>query len=229
MDKEENLQYKNITQDIVVICPNCGKKKKIKFPYNIIIQSNRLCAVSIPKNLICEHSFQLFVDKNFKIRGYQKIDIDLSNLEIFNSNPGNLENEKKKISINDDNKISIINELREILRTCVDNENILGSAIFTLDGKTIYSSLPMKTLYHTIREFEIRNKKKLITVKKLILILENDQKIFSNFIAYSNCFFIITLIFSKKVRLGLGDLYLKDIKKKIENLYNGRIQKQLVS
>ncbi|MHA1376218.1 MAG: hypothetical protein ACTSR7_18220 [Promethearchaeota archaeon] len=72
----------NLTK-IHVICPHCKKSKFIKIPTNIIIESKNVTTISIPLNHICEHSFQIFVDKNFAIRGYQRVDFDISNFEIY--------------------------------------------------------------------------------------------------------------------------------------------------
>ncbi|MCJ7651702.1 MAG: hypothetical protein MUP85_24110, partial [Candidatus Lokiarchaeota archaeon] len=44
----------------------------------IINEARQLTTVSIPKGLVCEHHFQAFVDKNFVIRGYQKVDFEIA-------------------------------------------------------------------------------------------------------------------------------------------------------
>jgi len=41
-----------------------------------------LTTVSIPFGLICNHSFNAFIDKKFKVRGYQKVDFEISKIEI---------------------------------------------------------------------------------------------------------------------------------------------------
>ncbi len=73
-----------------VICPLCKSKKEITVPVTIINQTG-LTTVSIPKDLVCSHHFQVFIDKQFKVRGYQKVDLDLalnknkeSNIDNFN-------------------------------------------------------------------------------------------------------------------------------------------------
>ncbi len=43
-----------------------------------------MTTVSIPKYKICKHHFQAFVDKNFKVRGYQKVDFVFSTEKIDN-------------------------------------------------------------------------------------------------------------------------------------------------
>jgi len=59
------------------ICPICKAEKKLKISKSILSKSRTLTTVSIQKNEICEHHFQAFIDKNFKIRGYQKVDFEI--------------------------------------------------------------------------------------------------------------------------------------------------------
>ena len=35
----------------------------------------------MPKGLVCDHHFQAFIDKNFAVRGYQKVDFEFENKE----------------------------------------------------------------------------------------------------------------------------------------------------
>jgi hypothetical protein len=64
-------------KEILIVCPICQNKKKIDIPLEIISSSKGLSSISIPKNLVCNHFFQAYVDKNFMVRGYQKIDFEL--------------------------------------------------------------------------------------------------------------------------------------------------------
>lgn len=61
---------------IMIKCPVCKLKKKLKFPKSVINYTKQLTTISIPKSLVCEHHFQAFVDKNFMVRGYQKVDFE---------------------------------------------------------------------------------------------------------------------------------------------------------
>ena len=69
-----------MNEDVVITleCPICRTKKGVKFPRSIINQAKQLTTVSVTKGLLCGHHFQIFIDKNFKIRGYQKVDFELS-------------------------------------------------------------------------------------------------------------------------------------------------------
>ncbi|MFX1459615.1 MAG: hypothetical protein ACFFBT_09105 [Promethearchaeota archaeon] len=62
---------------IIIKCPICKKCKDISIPEFTDSQKSHLVTISIPKGMICEHHFQVFVDKNNNIRGYQKVDIEL--------------------------------------------------------------------------------------------------------------------------------------------------------
>lgn len=68
---------------IFIQCPKCQVKRVIKVPRNVFTQNQHLTTVSIPLGLVCNHSFNAFIDKNFKVRGYQKVDYELSEMEIF--------------------------------------------------------------------------------------------------------------------------------------------------
>ena len=58
------------------VCPVCKSEKELKISTSIISDAKQLTTISIQKNEICEHHFQAFIDKNFKVRGYQKVDLN---------------------------------------------------------------------------------------------------------------------------------------------------------
>lgn len=205
MNTTENEIYKKIQ----IICPKCSKKDFLKVPEKIIDQSKQLTTVSLPAGLICQHSFQAFVDKNLKVRGYQTVDFEFSKLEY-------LEEDVSSIS-----SLPFFNDILKLLRNSVDDKDILGSALFTVEGKVLYTSLPQNMLFNTIREFEIRDKQKLTRIKKMYLELENNQKVCSQYIELKDIKdtkFILVLFFSDKVKLGMGNLILKDLAREIELL-----------
>ena len=202
---------------IKIECPKCKSKNSLKIPKKVINLSKQLTTVSIPSELVCEHSFQAFVDKNFRVRGYQNVDFEISNMEYLEYFD---EKEEKSYDIETDHDslLPFLQNIIVLLRSCVNDEEILGSAIFTIQGKVLYSSLEIDTLSNIINEFEVRNEKKLILVKKLFLVLENDQKICSEFTQIHGENLIIVLVFAESVKLGMGNFYLKDLLKKIENI-----------
>jgi hypothetical protein len=71
-----------INRYVEVICPVCKSKKVIQVPKSVVNQASQLTTISVPQDKVCQHHFQLFLDKNFSIRGYQKVDFQLDPGEI---------------------------------------------------------------------------------------------------------------------------------------------------
>ncbi|MFW9988633.1 MAG: hypothetical protein ACFFC3_08255 [Candidatus Odinarchaeota archaeon] len=213
MGAQEDIKQKNeiYLQEIMIRCPQCSINKNLKIPKKVIDQSKQLTTISIPSKLCCEHSFQAFVDKNFKVRGYQTVDFEFSNMEFYESSDNTYDTE-------DFTSTPIFQNIIKLLRECVDDKEIIGSGIFTIEGKVLYSSLPQTTLFNTIREFEVRNKKNLISVKKMYLELENNEKFISNIIAFNGKKFNLVLMFAFQVKFGMGNLHMRDLLKKIKRI-----------
>ena len=110
------------------------------------------------------------------------------------------------------------NEMINVLRNCVDDREILGSAVFTTKGNVLYSTIPHNTLLDTIREFEVRNKEKLHSITKMFLELKNHEKVCSEYLEIHDLEVILVLIFSEMVNFAIGNMYLRDVVKKIEKL-----------
>ncbi len=194
-------------KEIGIICPKCQSKKKLSTPTKIINQSKQLTTVSIPPGLCCEHGFQAFVDKNFKVRGYQQVDFAFSSLEFLD------EGEEKQA------EIPQFEQIVNVLRETTEDKDILGGALLTIDGKVLYSSLPAITFSSTIKEFEVRAKKNLIKVNKMYLELKNEEKICSYNMQANGVKFNLILIFSSKTKLGMANLLLKEVTKKVKGLF----------
>ncbi|MEE9376693.1 MAG: hypothetical protein V3V33_01510 [Candidatus Lokiarchaeia archaeon] len=198
-------------KEIKIRCPQCSTDKKLMIPKKVIDQSKQLTTISIPSNLCCEHSFQAFVDKNFIVRGYQKVDFEFSHMEFYESSDDTSDTE-------DFTSQPIFQQIIQLLRDCIDDKEILGSGIFSIEGKVLYSSLPQTTLFNTIREFEVRNEKNLISIKKMYLELENSEKFISTIISFNGIKFNLVLMFAFRVKFGLGNLHMRDLLKKIEKI-----------
>jgi len=82
---EQNLNTQigelNEYYDVKINCPVCKSYKVLKFPKSVISKSRHLTTISLPKGLVCDHHFQAFLDKNFAVRGYQKVDFEFENKE----------------------------------------------------------------------------------------------------------------------------------------------------
>ena len=72
----------NEYDDVKISCPVCKSSKVLKFPKSVINKARHLTTISLPKGLICDHHFQAFIDKNFAVRGYQKVDFEFENKTV---------------------------------------------------------------------------------------------------------------------------------------------------
>lgn len=215
-DNNENFNQEEIIKKIRIICPECANQKLLKVPLKIINQSNNVTTISVPSGTVCSHNFQVFVDKFFSIRGYQLADFEFPKIEYYESN---IKSEAQKNDF-DANLTSSpkFQEIINLLRRCVDDREILGSAIFTTEGKVLYTSIPQKTLLNTIREFEIRNEKHVHSVSKMFLELKNQQKVCSENLEIQGIEFILVLVFSEYVNFGIGNMLLKEVVKQLRAL-----------
>ncbi len=67
--------------NVEIVCPICRSKKIVNIPMRIIDQSKQLTSLFIPTGRVCDHAFVPFIDKHLKVRGYQKLDALLDDIE----------------------------------------------------------------------------------------------------------------------------------------------------
>jgi small GTP-binding protein len=91
---------------IRVICPTCKQNKKIFIPVSIVREAQNVVTFSIPNKLVCEHQFQVFVDKNFAIRGYQRVDYEIDSYMDRIIKEVGKENEFFNITVTPDKKVA---------------------------------------------------------------------------------------------------------------------------
>ncbi|MHA2401152.1 MAG: hypothetical protein ACXADU_19985 [Promethearchaeota archaeon] len=89
----ESSSYDN-PATIIFTCPICKNKKGLNFPKSVVAQAKGLTTMSIAKGLVCEHQFQAFVDKNFAVRGYQKVDFELNPIKNEREDPSPRKSDK---------------------------------------------------------------------------------------------------------------------------------------
>ena len=153
-----------INRYIEVICPVCKSKKIIQIPKSIINQASQLTTISVPKDKVCQHHFQLFLDKNFSIRGYQKVDFQL--------NPGKT---KKDKNLKPSYKDHFVNSL-DLYNSIKPEEDISEKTIYKKQTSQFEENFNKKnnmTLQEIYEEFwEFINDKNEIFQKFII----NDKK-----------------------------------------------------
>ncbi|MFX1488432.1 MAG: hypothetical protein ACFFBI_04750 [Promethearchaeota archaeon] len=223
---EQVTNQSKMFKNVLVICPECKTQKFLKVPSKILIQSQNVVTVSIPTKTICDHHFQVFVDKNGDVRGYQRVDFEFPTVEYYeNRGITGLVDESRGIAgLVEDLKslttLPLFQDIIAILRGSVDNREILGSAIFTVEGSVLYTSISHDTLLNTIRELEVRDEKKLHSISKMFLELRNREKVCAEYIKIIDKEFILVIVCSRIVNFGIGNVYLQRIIQGIRNLTN---------
>ncbi|MFW9940731.1 MAG: hypothetical protein ACFFFT_06805 [Candidatus Thorarchaeota archaeon] len=212
---EVSTPQKILFNYVKIKCPKCDMLKSLKIPINIINQTQNLTQINIPKGMICEHSFQVLIDKSFVIKRYQFIDDEFHKIEF-------LKNNEREILEEEDEDITYFltfpfyKDIINVLRESIDDRDILGAAIFTDKGKVIYVSIPSNLLFNIIKEFEFRNEKELQAMTKMYIEVKNQEKIFSEYIKILNTKDIFVLIFSKRVNFGMGAMLFRDLIRKVK-------------
>ncbi len=113
-------------KNVAFICPICRTKKTVSIPIEIVSNSDGLASISFRSGQVCEHMFQAFIDKNFHIRGYQKIDLEVDN----DSNLGN-------------SRQSIESEIEAMITDFVNSDHeIIGTTLIKKNNYITISVLP---------------------------------------------------------------------------------------
>ncbi len=124
---------------VQIICPICKSKEIVNLPLKIINTSAHLSTVSIPKGKVCNHHFQIFIDKAFNIRGYQKVDFELemnknllidsknafmNGLELYKKNPKrNIPKKTAKFCSSEEQTDRIIRSIYKEFWEIIDDDN----------------------------------------------------------------------------------------------------------
>jgi phage FluMu protein Com len=211
--REDYTSQKILFNYVRVKCPKCDTLKSLKIPIKIVDQTQNLTRISIPKGMICDHSFQVLIDKSFVIRRYQLVDYEFHKIEFLKNDDREIEEDEDILHFI---SFPFDKDIINILRESIDDREILGTAIFTDKGKVIYASVPSNLLFNIIKEFEFRNEKELQAMTKMYIEMKNHKKIFSEYIKIINTKVIFVLVFSERVNFGMGAMLFRDLIKKLE-------------
>lgn len=192
-----------------VVCPLCSKSKFIQIPESIINESHNVTTVSIPMNYVCEHSFQVFIDKHFAIRGYQRVDFDISNLEIYSDGSGAEEDLLITYTFS-----VIIKKIIELIRENINIKGIFGGLVLTDSGHLIFSSLPGEISFTMIKKIELQ-KYFSKTINQVFLIFSNNQKIISTTLTIGDIKLLITLFYSAEMDYNTANYYFLELRKNV--------------
>lgn len=209
---------------ITVECPKCNKSKSIPLP--IPVKPEGITTVMIPIDIVCDHQFQVFLDRSLNIRGYLTADFNVfvsSNKKLIN--PPNL---VRNFTLDE-----LINYFGEetftiFLEGMISHSNVVFLGI----SPDIISAVKAK-FYDAFPKME----KYLFFVDRTDFNSNWKTKIFSYEFRFNYVFdFEIGTVIKtpeKNRRLRFGHLILRDVKKtkdpdeqvKILNKWNDKVQK----
>ncbi|MFX0073008.1 MAG: hypothetical protein ACFFAO_18175 [Candidatus Hermodarchaeota archaeon] len=138
---------------ILIKCPTCSTKKLLEIGDDIVKDTSRgITAINIGKDLICQHSFIVYIDRNLKVRDYFLTDFQVDIPEI----PINYKIDKKPINKEfidvDLIKINLnANLLAYVLKSIFSKQKIM----IISDQTFLYDHIINFFQYITLDSFEI--------------------------------------------------------------------------
>ena len=156
------------TNKIEVICPICKTRDIVGIPPSGLNKNSQLTTISVHKGLICPHHFQFFLDCNFQIRGYQKVDLEL----------------------NQENSKNLMNGVKAFKQAENDSRDLFENVI--LDGdKVKYQSLNSNQIMERINSPKEKiSKRKKMTSKEIYEefweFIDDTNEIFHKFLVKDN-------------------------------------------
>ena len=156
-----------------------------------------------------DHEFKNYLENN-EVESYEVIDSPEFDTKI------------DSIITGDEELVSsqpLYKKIIELFNKLMFGNEILGAALFSINGKVIFSSLPNDILLSSLKELEIRH----IVANEYAMTfysLENDQKVFSRIIniPWKLEPLLIVILYESSIHLGMCEVKLEKITKAIENI-----------
>lgn len=156
-----------------------------------------------------DHEFKDFLE-NHEVESYEMIE----NSEFDSKIDSIITGDEELISSQ-----PLYKKIIDLFNTLMFENEILGAALFSINGKVIFSSLPNEILLSSLKELEIRH----IVANEYAMTfysLENDQKVFSRIIniPWKLEPLLIVILYESSIHLGMCEVNLEKITKAIENI-----------
>ncbi|MFX1390465.1 MAG: hypothetical protein ACFE9Z_10410 [Promethearchaeota archaeon] len=115
---------------------------------------------------------------------------------------------------------SFYKKVIEVFEELLHESEILGAALLTTKGNTIYTSLPNEILVNSLKELEIRYRVGALTLPEMYYGLENGRKVFSKIvdIPWKLDPLVVVVLFDNTVPLGMAEINLTKVARKISNI-----------
>jgi hypothetical protein len=108
----------------------------------------------------------------------------------------------------------------EVFEELMYENELLGVALLTTKGNTIYTSLPNEILVNSLKELEIRYMIGALDLPEMYYGLKNGQKVFSKVvdIPWKLDPLLVVVLYDSTVPLGMCDMNLQKLANKITNI-----------
>lgn len=184
---------------------------KVEGDYIFVILSDSSASLLFIKSRLIG-IIEVFEDfkKNNKVEEYEEIQNKMFNLQIHSIIAGSEEIIESQ---------PFYSKIIEMMKNLIFENEILGSALFSISGNVIYTSLPQDILLSSLKEFEIRHAV-ATEYSTTFYSLKNDQKIFSRVIniPWKLDPLLVVLYFDSTVSLGMAEVNLEKISRAIQNI-----------
>jgi len=152
--------------NVEIVCPICRSKKIINIPMRIIDQSKQLTSLFIPTGRICDHAFVPFIDKHLKVRGYQKLDALLDDIEpktelITELKPQDIDVFEIRMNVRPEIMIYAIRGslIKKRILIVIDNDlEFLKDTLFDFFDYAFQKSFDTHILIHTKETYKVSKK-----------------------------------------------------------------------
>ncbi len=145
------------------------------------------------------------------LKDYQELDNPEFDNQVISILSGQEEIIKKK---------EFYTKIIKLFKEYMFQNEIVGAAALSTDGNIIYTSLPDDILVRSLKELEIRFMTGVIEFPESYYSLSNGQKVFSKMVKIpkKKSDFLIVLLFEKSVPLGMAELTLNTVARKIRSI-----------
>jgi len=156
-----------------------------------------------------DHEFKAFLE-NHEVESYEMIE----NSEFDSKIDSIITGDEELVSSQ-----PLYKKIIDLFNSLMFENEIVGAALFSINGKVIFSSLPNEILLSSLKELEIRH----IVANEYAMTfysLENDQKVFSRIIniPWKLEPLLIVILYESSIPLGMCEVNLEKITKSIENI-----------
>lgn len=144
------------TSKIEFTCPVCKAKKFLDVPKSVIVEAKQLTTMSIAKGIVCAHQFQAFVDKNYQVRGYQRVDFEIEN------NKNQVNNSNLSYTNQDDNELfeNLVLEGNYLEYKPIEIQNRTKNTLKNQKNSCQKKDMSLEDIYNEFWEFIDENNEK---------------------------------------------------------------------